>query len=841
MTALVLRGLRARAGSLAVSVLTLALGAGLTTAALSLQHSADLAAADGSDAAWRLSGAPVVVVAETDLRAITATPSGEPPRLDPGVLTALADLPGVERVEAEAPFAAYVVADGRTLGGQADRSWGHSWALARAERLTPEQGREPRDPGEIAVDARTAAEAGLGPGDRTEVLTADGTFPALVTGVLAPGAGGDRERALFFAPGEAAERGGAPVLAAVLPREGADTGRLAREIAEQVPGTRVLTGADRGDALALDRAGRELGSGMGRFLGTVAVLAFVVAGVMVSGLMNLSVRRRSREFALLRLAGATPGLVRRLVLGEALVLGAVAAVLSLGAGVAAAVLLRGFFAAMGVLPAGFDLVIGWSPPLAGAALALAVPPAASWRPVLAAGRTAPVEALRTAAADPAPASRARLVLGALTLLGAAALFAVSWAAAGSQGAVVAAYTAAMVLVLGIALLTPDLVRAALFALRPLTRGHPASLVVHREALADPRRFSGVVTPLTVTAAVACLLMFQGSTATEARLYSLGERLGADLVVAGPEGVGVPRDAAERAARVPGVAAAGGFRQTVASGGGPYMFAYTVDPGTVPDLFRLRTEQGEWGAFDESSVAVRADVAAARGWAAGEEVTLAGPDGREFGTAVAVVYRAGLDFPELLLPRDRIAPRMLDGMDSGVYVALDPGADPDEAARLLARELDGTPGLRVMDRGGHLADQAAAAEEDGWITHLMVALVAGFAAIGAVNTLVVSGFARARGFALLRLVGASRRQVAGMVAGESLATSCAAVALGTAAAALGLACTGYAFTAQAAVLSMPLERYLPMAAAVVGIGLLANLAPLAVVLRARPVHAAAPSA
>ncbi|XKK38939.1 hypothetical protein HFP72_31680 [Nocardiopsis sp. ARC36] len=131
--------------------------------------------------------------------------------------------------------------------------------------------------------------------------------------------------------------------------------------------------------------------------------------------------------------------------------------------------------------------------------------------------------------------------------------------------------------------------------------------------------------------------------------------------------------------------------------------------------------------------------------------------------------------------------------------------------------------------------AAQGEGDDWITYLMVAVVAGFAGIGAVNTLVVSVAARAGNFSLLRLVGASRGQVAGMVAAEALAVSSAAVALGTAAALAGLAASGYAFTGDTVVLSVAPGRYALLASAVLALGLSANLAPVAAALRARPLH------
>jgi putative ABC transport system permease protein len=836
--ALVLRGAADRARSLAVSVLTVALGAGLAVAALSLQGAADRVAAEGTGASWRLERAPLVVVAEPARAEITTTPSGEPTRLDPATVAALADLPGVGSVTVEAPFPAYVVTGERTLGGQRDRSWGHSWALAGAEPLTLERGRRPEAEGEIVLDARTAAEARLGPGDRTRVLTPDGVAPAVVTGVVDLGARGGRDRAVFVPPDTAAEAGGDPVLAAVHPREGADPDALARAIRAEFPQARVLTGADRGRALAVDRGERELASDMGRVLGTVSGLLLALAAVMVANLLTMTVRHRAREFALLRLIGATPGAVRRLVAGEALVLGSAAALLSWGFGALLTVLLTWFFDAMGSLPQGFAPTVGGPAAATGAALALAVPVLAAWAAVRTAGRTAPIEAVRAARAPDASPGRGRVVLGALALCGAAAALAAAWSLAGSRIAVVSAFMSAAVLVLAAALLAPALSTVVVRLLRRPTRASAVPFLITRDAGADTRRVAGVLTPLVVTMAVACLLLFQGATIDRARAHSYGERLTADLVVSGPEGVGLPGTAVGAARDVPGVAAAGGFRQTVTVASGASLFTHLVDPATVPDLYRLDTAQGEWADFDSGGVAVDADTARAEGWRAGEDVALTGPDGEPIRVRVAVLYRAGPDFPDVLLPRAVLAPRMLDAMDSAVHVALEPGADPREVARLLERAVDAGPGTLVADHAAHLAAMADEAEEDGWITTLMVAMVAGFAAIGAVNTLVVSVGARARTFALLRLVGATRRQVVGTVVGEALAVSLAAAVLGGAAAVVGLAAVGYALTGDAVVLAVPVDGFLLTAATVTGVGLAASLVPVVAALRARPLHVAA---
>ncbi|MFB8764857.1 FtsX-like permease family protein [Nocardiopsis alba] len=833
MIKLVLRGVAARARSLTLSILTVALGAGLAVAALSLQGSADRVAAEGTGAFWGLSEAPIVVVSEPGDGGLTMTPSGEPTRLDPAVMELLAEFPGVDDLLSEAPFPAYVVTDELTLGDQTDRSWGHSWALADAEPLTMLQGRPPETVGEVVLDSRTASDAALAPGDRTEVLTADGTLTGLVTGIV--DAGGDGARGIFFSPHEAALRGGDPVLAVIRPEEGTNLSRLAETIREEVPEVEVLTGADRSEALVLDRADRELASGMGTFLGTVSGLASVVAAVMVAGLLTTAVRHRSHEFALLRLVGATPGLIRRLVVGEALVLGCVAALLSWVVGALSTRLLAWFFGLMGVLPQGFEPSVGWPALAAGAALALTVPLLASWRPARSAGRTAPVEAMRTVRAGSSRPSRARTALGTVALVGAAFLFLTAWAFSGTQGAVVAALTAAMVFILAAALLTPVL---AGLLLRPgrarATRG-VVPFLTRKDAYADVRRVAGVMTPLLLTTAVACLLLFQGPTTGQARTHSYGERLAADLVVSGAVGVGLPGDTVERAADVPGVAAAGGFRQTVTAASGPALTTHLVDPVSVSEVYRLDVEQGTWKTFDADGVALHVDIARDEGWRVGDTITLSGPDGEPVRARVAVLYDAGLDFPEVLLPRQSMAPRMLDAMESAVYVTLDPHADPVEVARLLEEAIDAGPELLVTDRAEHLELLTAQSEGDDWIIHLMVVLVAGFAGIGAINTLVLSVTARTRNFALLRLAGASRGQVVGMVALEATMVSVVAVALGSVTALAGLAATGYAFTGDTVVLSVSAGQYALVASLILALGTAASLAPAVAALRARPLH------
>ncbi|WP_017586854.1 FtsX-like permease family protein [Nocardiopsis ganjiahuensis] len=833
MITLVLRGVAARAGSLLVAVLTVAAGAGLAVATVALQGSVEHVAATGGNAAWRLADAGVVVVAVPEDGALAETPSAEPARLDHDSVEELAGIAGVERVGVEAPFPVHVVGPEETLGGRTDRSWGHSVELAEAEGLVPASGRFPRASGEVAVDARTAADAGLEPGSTARLLTPEGIESALVTGVFEQEA--NPARAVVLPSEEAAAHGGAPVLAALHLNGERSPDRVAEEVGERIPGVRALTGTERGEALVLDRTDRELSSGMGRFLATVSGFASALAVIMLLNLTALAVRRRSHEFALIRLAGAGPGTVRGLVLGEAVVLGGVAAALSWAVGALLALLLAWLFGSMGVLPSGFALRIGWSAPAVGGVLALAVAVAAAWGPARTAARITPMEAVRVAAPGPERGRGVRTVLGALVSCGAVALLMGAWALSGTRSGVLAAFAGAMALVFGAALLTPLLARVSLALVRPLVRHRVVPFLTERDARANQGRVAGVLTPLLVLTAVSFLLLFQGTTTARAHAHSQGELLAADLVVSGPEGVGVPEGAVRGLERVPGVAAVGGFRRTVISIGGVSAPAYLVEPETVTRFFGLESVEGSWREFGTDAVALHADTARRTGAKAGDVLELTGPDGVGFRARVAVLYEAGVGFPEALVPGEVLAPRMLDSTDSAVHVALATGADPVATAAAVREAVDAGPETRVLTGSDHLAEQAVMGEEDGWLLLLMVALLVGFTGMSAANTLVVSVAGRARDFALLRLAGASRSQVAGMVSVEALAVAAVGILVGGAVAASGLAVAGYALTGDTVVLGAPVGQCLAVAATVMVVGLVASLAPAVAALRAHPLR------
>jgi putative ABC transport system permease protein len=203
--------------------------------------------------------------------------------------------------------------------------------------LRPVSGRAPAAAGEVSITPTAADRTGLGIGG--SITAADGTRSWRVVGLVEDP--GDLDALLVvFHPG-AGPPGGEPRdqrwLASMphpptfreLPaynRRG--IGVATRQFMLDPPPPLTVPGSQEPDTLAL-----------GTLLGALLMLEVVL---LAGPAFAVGVRRRRRELALVAAVGASPGQLRRIVLADGVVLGAVAAVLGLTVGVLTAVLGRGW-------------------------------------------------------------------------------------------------------------------------------------------------------------------------------------------------------------------------------------------------------------------------------------------------------------------------------------------------------------------------------------------------------------------------------------------------------------------------------------------------------------------
>ncbi|MFD5543560.1 ABC transporter permease, partial [Streptomyces sp. NPDC127079] len=264
---------------------------------------------------------------------------------DAPTLTALRGVPGAE-VSATASSAVYVLEDGVSLVRSEARA-ADPGALAATSRLPLAAGRTADlDDGSIIVNEEWAQHT---VGRRVRVWLGDGTRRTLrIAAVLRTGTG---DNGVYITPANAAGADVDRVDVAV--RDGADPGAVAAGLRTAVAadGGRVRT-ADGWIAATAPRTDRTTRLGLLLVLG----IGLLYTAISLVNTMVMATSERVREFAILRLAGATRWQVLRLVATEALTAVTVGAVLGL---LVAVLDLAAMWAALHTLSAPVPVHLPW--------------------------------------------------------------------------------------------------------------------------------------------------------------------------------------------------------------------------------------------------------------------------------------------------------------------------------------------------------------------------------------------------------------------------------------------------------------------------------------------------
>ncbi|WP_244305101.1 ABC transporter permease [Kitasatospora cheerisanensis] len=320
-------------------------------------------------AVQRYAGAPVVVGGPESFKVTEGKtkqrPLDRPAPLDRAVLDRVAAVEGVRRAVPDVGFPARLV-DGRgrlDAGGGEQPSAGHGWAAAALGPFELTAGREPRQAGEVVLDARLAARVKARPGQRVRVAATQEAREYTVTGVAEwrGGNGALRSAALFFSDAEAEALYGHPGridAVGVLLAPGADPGQAAERIDRALAGTGAGTrlGGDRGRVEFPDVAAAR--SDLVELAASLGATVLLITMIVVASTLALAVHQRRRELALLRAVAATPRQIVRMLAAEVLVVALTASVLGCLPGVLVAKALMGALGAIGVIPADFAVSAG---------------------------------------------------------------------------------------------------------------------------------------------------------------------------------------------------------------------------------------------------------------------------------------------------------------------------------------------------------------------------------------------------------------------------------------------------------------------------------------------------
>ncbi|MFJ5277132.1 ABC transporter permease [Streptomyces parvulus] len=786
--------------------------------------------------AERYANAPVVAAADQSARVVADTVDGleettfplpDTARVDAGLAARAARAPGAAAAVADFTFPVRqgAGADGRVLTG-------HGWGSHAFTGTALTSGAAP-GAGEVVLDADAARAAGARVGGTVALETAAGRAGFRVSGLAEAGPGDTAAGAAtgafaWFADAEAPVLAGHPGRAdavAVLPEDGTTAAALAASVEKSLAGTdaRVRTGDDRGEAEDHGLAyAKETLTGLGGSFGGVATL---VAVFTAAGTVALSVGQRGREFALLRAVGATPRQIRRAVATEVLLVAPLAGLLGCLPGIALAHWWFGQLQDRGAVPDAVDLRVSWIPLVAAVGGGLLTALGAGWAAGRRPARIKPGQALAEASVERLRPGVVRTVLGVVALAGAAVLAGVAASAAGGDAAN-ASLGVIMLFMLAMALLGPVVARLCAVVFGLLTRGGgaPAALAA-ANSRTNARRLASALTPIVMAMAFASTLVFMHTSESRTAAGQLRAGLTADHVVTHP--AGLPADAAERAARAPGVEAAVGLLETQVlvpvRGGGETSLQATATQGVSGSGDRLARVQdlnvrdGSLDRIGPGRIAVDRTLATAADVGVGDTLPLHLPDGTGARPEVVAVYGRGLGLAAVTMDRASLAGHVTSPFDSTLLVR---GGDAGPLTAL--GDVTGASGYglaRSVDR-----------ELGAWANYTMAAVLGGFAAVAAVNTLVMTVLDRRRELTALRLVGSTRRQVLRMLRWEALLVSVAGIALGTAIAMITLTPMMRGLTGESP--HVPPLLYGAFAAVVVSLGLLSVALPARAALRER---------
>jgi putative ABC transport system permease protein len=703
----------------------------------------------------------------------------------------------------------------------------HGWSSAALTPYVLTAGRPPAGPGEVVTGYPAAIGARL-------VLAA--TEPArtvTVVGVARPGRPVSQQTAIFLTDAEATRLAGHPGLVdaiGVLAAAGFDVSRLQAA----ADGAQVLTGNARGTAEypELEATRTALIAVTAAFGG----LSMFIALFVVASTLGLSIQQREREIALMRAVAATPGQIRRMIAWEASIVALVGSAAGIWPGIVLGRWLAQALVRHDIAPPNYALHYDWL--CAAAAIGGGV--ATALLAVLAAGRRAarvpPTLALSDAAAEPRMLGPGRVIGGLIALAGAAPLFAVSTTTTDPKTASPTAEINAIFLVVAAAFFGPVVAYVVARLLAPaLTAISPVGGFLASANLgAATRRFSSATTPLVLTVAISCTFLFGFTTTEHATTQQQSTALTGQLAItsAGP---GLPGTALADARATQGVRSAVALTSTTLGPclGVPDDISAQILTGGQGGGLDVGVIAGSLSALHGDAIALgqhRADAAHAH---VGDRVAIMLGDGTQTQATVVAIYTRDLAFGDALLAPELASGHQTTPLLNEILIQTDqPAATVAGRLGALAQRY---PGLKVSDSASLVTANAANNELNNWLGPFFVVMIFAFTSIAVLNTLIMIALRRRRELALLRLTGATTRQVQAMARWE--ATLIIVIGLGT-----GLAITATALLPLSHALTGGFRPYVPVGwlAAILGVSALLALVALSVptrrALRMRPVEA-----
>ncbi|MCC5858533.1 MAG: FtsX-like permease family protein [Ectothiorhodospiraceae bacterium] len=621
---------------------------------------------------------------------------------------------------------------------------------------------------QLAMLDRDLRELGLAPGDQLRLRLAGREYPLTVAAALRPvrelDARGLRD-VVVMDVGAAQE---------LLGRSGwLDRVDLILEDSAAVERIRALLPADAQllEAEARNAALQQMTEAFQLNLTAFSLLALMVGAFLIFNTMTFSVVQRRQLLGLLRAVGVTRGQVFRLILMEALLIGAVGTLAGLGLGVAIAHVLLDLVGRT-INDLYFMLSISelslspWSLGK-GLVLGLGMTVIAALRPAAEATATPPRAAL----------SRAVLEQGVGRRVPVAALAGILMACGGGLLVVVLdglmpAFAGLFLVILGWALVVPLAMRWLLRGLvRPLGRlAGLSGRMAARGVDAGLSRTGVAAAALTVAVAAVVGVGTMVDSFRHTFAAWLDATLRADVYVSVPGNAPLRPEAVDALIATEGVAYWSSARYgRVASGEQRHRLRVFRLPPEAETAFRFRAGvPGEaWNAFREEEVVFLTEpFAYHQALTVGDALPLATPRGERTFRVAAVVYDYSTSEGAIMMSRETYDRFWDDPVVNSLGLYAPPGTDGDALIQRLRSNAGELQPLRYRSNAELRRLSLQVFDQTFTITQVLRLLAMLVAVVGVLSALMALALERAREYAMMRATGFTPGQIQGLILGQN---------------------------------------------------------------------------
>lgn len=658
--------------------------------------------------------------------------------------------------------------------------------LVTATALNPyplAQGSAPAGTGQIAVDEDTADQQNLTLGQSVDLATSSGPAKATIVGIVAGPAGGlsagnrvivvsGDDAFAHLAEGEQAYDAIYATAAA-----GTSPDDLARSVSDAVgSGYSVMTGdqlrSDSSDGLS------GITTAISTALQGFAYLALFVSLFIIYNTFSIVVAQRVREFALLRAVGASSKQIKRSVRVEATLVGFVASAVGFGIGILLFLglikLVPQFSTLLGdigirVTPGAVLQVL-----ISGTLITVVSSIIPSWR----AGRTKPIEALRSAAVDTSGTSRLRGISG-LILLGIGVGVMLLGVAISNFWIVI---VGPPVLFLGVLVGGPVLAAGFASTIGFVTR--PFHSTTTRLGVENtrrhPRRAATTANALVIGVFLVVLVTAAGGAVRDYSVDLLNQFGGPSYTVLGTNGT-LPEGLVAETAAIPGVDQAAPLYPQVGTipsvsvlGSPPELPVGAIAADQIGVLGFTIAEvdgqpQGSLENLGPTDLVIPLQTATASNLKLGDPLTLTLNDGAPLDVRIAALTGPSAAFVQVIVPTEQAVRALPTLQPSMVAITVQDG-QTEQVGTALDQVTSGYTTVTVIP--GNFLAQFVETFFNAVISSvnalLSVAVV--IALFGIVNTLMLSVTERRHEIGLLRSVGMSRRQLRATIRIEAMIVS-----------------------------------------------------------------------